>query len=67
MQALCAVWEGRWREERRLRDEVQGALEAQVGVGARGARALNGAERRRETTLTVFKVSCASLLTALES
>ncbi|KPV74353.1 uncharacterized protein RHOBADRAFT_54192 [Rhodotorula graminis WP1] len=57
MQALCLVWEGRWREERRLRDEVQRALEAQVGVRAGGARELNGAERRRETSLTVLKVS----------
>ncbi|GAA5907863.1 hypothetical protein JCM8208_001965 [Rhodotorula glutinis] len=60
MQALCLVWEGRWREERRMRDDVQGALEAQVGQSARGARALNGTEKRRETTLAVLKVSTPS-------
>ncbi|GAA5942015.1 hypothetical protein JCM3775_004315 [Rhodotorula graminis] len=67
MQALCLVWEGRWREERRLRDEVQRALEAQVGVRAGGARALNGAERRRETSLTALKVSASRRRTRTKS
>ncbi|GAA6050430.1 hypothetical protein NBRC10513_008113 [Rhodotorula toruloides] len=46
LRALCTVWEGRWREEQRLRKEAEGQL-----AQARGGEGLNSRQARRDTTV----------------
>lgn len=62
LRALCAVWEGRFREEKRAREEALERCGREVGDTR--VRALNSVERRRETTLVVFSSSCTSLFSA---
>ena len=49
LRALCGVWEGRWREERRLRED--GELEIGKLVAKGKGRAMNDRAGRAETTL----------------
>ncbi|GAA6015748.1 hypothetical protein JCM10207_008784 [Rhodosporidiobolus poonsookiae] len=52
VQALCGVWEARWKEERRGREEAEGELARERMAEGRG-KSLNDRARRRETELRV--------------
>ncbi|GAA5867954.1 hypothetical protein JCM8547_003423 [Rhodosporidiobolus lusitaniae] len=54
LRALCAVWEGRWREERRAREEAEEKSRAVGEKGEAGRRVLNGRRERRETEMRVL-------------
>ncbi|GAA5978574.1 hypothetical protein JCM21900_004736 [Sporobolomyces salmonicolor] len=52
LRALCGVWQGRWREEKRMREEAEERLRSGMKDAARS---LNGKGSRDETTLRVIK------------
>ncbi|GAA5946524.1 hypothetical protein JCM1841_005513 [Sporobolomyces salmonicolor] len=52
LRALCGVWQGRWREEKRMREEAEERLRSGMKDAARS---LNGKGSKDETTLSVSK------------
>lgn len=64
LRALCAVWEGRWREEKRGREDAEEklALEQRKGKEDDGRRSLNGTRERKETEMRVLREQGASTL-----
>ncbi|GAA5919943.1 hypothetical protein JCM5296_002036, partial [Sporobolomyces johnsonii] len=52
LRALCGVWQGRWREEKRMREDAEERLRSGVKDAARS---LNGKGSRDETTLRIAK------------
>ncbi|GAA5895665.1 uncharacterized protein JCM6883_001580 [Sporobolomyces salmoneus] len=53
LRALCQVWEGRWREERTRREEVEEKL--REATSANDGKKLNGATERDETRMVASK------------
>ncbi|GAA5972855.1 hypothetical protein JCM3765_007909 [Sporobolomyces pararoseus] len=54
VKALCLVWEGRWREERALREEAESNLREAT---TSSSRKLNGAAEQDETRVYILKGS----------